>query len=154
MKKTALYVALFSLFVVLTSTIEDTNYDTKALKKELIQELKPDYKYDSSNINHFELKSETQGAEIQVPIFSNEKYRLLFNTAEFSSDFEIKIYNKKQGSKNRKILYAVKGSETDQHVFIFEPENAKTMYIEYTIPSTEEKGVKGCIVFLMGYKIG
>ncbi|PCI96344.1 MAG: hypothetical protein COB15_10525 [Flavobacteriales bacterium] len=154
MKKTALYITLFSAFIFLSSSSENSNCDTKALKNELTQELKPDFKYDSSNINHFTLEAKKQGTEVKVPIFSGESYRLLFNTAGISTDFEILIYDKKHDAKNRKLLYSVKGSETDKHIFVYEPKHSKTIYIDYMLPGTEEKGVTGCIVFLMGYKVG
>ena len=147
---------IFTLIAILalsSAAIEKSDCDTRALKNKLIKELRPDFKYDSSNINRFILENKKQGTEIQVPIFSSEKYRLLFNTAALPSDFEILIYDKKHDERNRKLLFSVKGSETDQHVFIFEPENAKTMYIDYILPGVEEEGISGCIVFLMGYKI-
>ena len=71
------------------------------------------------------------------------------------SDFEIDIYDKKFGSKNRKLLHSVKGNESaGKHIFSFEPENQKAIYIDYLLPASEEKNITGCIVFLMGYKIG
>jgi hypothetical protein len=153
MRKISFYISLLSVLLITTSATED-NCDVRALKNELIRELRPDFKYDSSNINRFILENKEQGTEVQVPIFSSESYRLLFNTVSLPTNFEINIYNKKVGSSNRKLLFSVKGSETDKHVFVFEPENAKTMYIDYLLPATTEKGLTGCVVFLMGYKIG
>lgn len=141
------------MLLIATSATED-GCDVRALKNELIRELRPDFKYDSSNINRFILENKTQGTEVQIPIFSSESYRLLFNTAALPSGFEIKIYNKKIGSSNRQLLFSVNGNETNEHIFVFEPKNAKTMYIDYFLPATTEKGLTGCIVFLMGYKIG
>jgi len=155
MKKIVSYIALITVFTLMASFVElNDNFDIKALKNELKSELKPDFKYDSSNINQFTLEAKKQGTEVHVPLFSSEKYKLLFNTAGLQSDFEIQIYNKKFGSKNRKLIYAIKGSESiGKHIFSFEPEESKAMYIDYLLPASEEKNVTGCIVFLMGYKI-
>jgi hypothetical protein len=153
MKKIGFYIGLLSILIISSSTTED-NCDVRSLKNELIRELRPDFKYDSSNISRFILENEKQGTEVQVPIFSSENYRLLFNTSAIPTDFEIKIYNKKIGANNRKLLFSVNGSETDKNIFVFEPEEAKTMYIDYILPGVEEKNLTGCIVFLMGYKIG
>jgi hypothetical protein len=153
MKKIVFYIGLLSVLIVSSSATED-RCDVRALKNELLRELRPDFKYDSSNINRFILENKEQGTEVQVPIFSSESYRLLFNTSAIPTDFEIKIYNKKIGSNNRKLLFSVNGSDTDKNIFVFEPEEAKTMYIDYILPGLEEKNLTGCIVFLMGYKIG
>ncbi len=156
MKKIVSYIVLITVCFFTVSFVEVAeNIDIKALKNELKSELKPDFKYDSSNINQFTLEPKKQGSEVHVPLFSSEKYKLLFNTAGLPSDFEIQIYDKKFGSKNRKLLYAIKGSESiGKHIFSFEPEAPKAMYINYLIPASEEKNITGCIVFLMGYKIG
>ena len=153
MRKFSFYIGLLFVFIISSSAIEET-CDVRTLKNELIRELRPDFKYDSSNISRFIFEDKKQGTEVQVPIFSNESYRLLFNTAAIPTDFEIKIYNKKIGANNRKLLFSVNGSDSDQNIFVFEPEEAKTMYIDYILPGVEEKDLTGCIVFLMGYKIG
>ena len=156
MKKIGFYIALITVFIISSAQIEDTNScDVRALKNELKSELKPDFKYDSSNTNRFVLESKKQGTEVHVPLFSSEKYKLLFNTAGLPSDFEIQIYDKKIGSKNRKLLFSVIGNESvGKHIFSFEPEQPKSMYIDYILPASEEKDITGCIVFLMGYKVG
>ncbi len=156
MNKATLYLALISIFILSSSQVEyNGDCDIRALKNELKSELKPDFKYDSSNINRFILEPQKQGTEVHVPLFSSEKYKLLFNTGGLPSDFEIQIYDKKFGEKNRKLLYSVKGSESvGKHIFSFEPTEPKTMYIDYLLPASDEKNVTGCIVFLMGYKIG
>lgn len=156
MKKLFIYIALISVSTLIYSFVEvSNNCDIKALKNELKSELKPDFKYDSSNTNQFTLESKKQGTEVHVPLFSSEKYKLLFNTGGLPCDFEIQIYDKKYGTKNRKLLYSVKGNESlGKHIFSFEPEEPQAMYIDYLLPASDEKNVTGCIVFLMGYKIG
>ncbi|MGB0888170.1 MAG: hypothetical protein ACPGSL_08620 [Vicingaceae bacterium] len=156
MKKITAYSLLLAALILSSSFIqENVNCDIKVLKKELKSELRPDFKYDSSNINHFTLESKKQGTEVHVPLFSTEKYKLLFNTAGISSDFDILIYDKAHNESNRKLLFSVKGSEAvGKHIFSFEPSNQKEVYIDYMLPASSEKDVTGCMVFLMGYKIG
>ena len=109
MNKIGIYIVLIIVFILSSSQVEDThNCDIRVLKNELKYQLKPDYKYDSSNVNRFILESKKQGTEVHVPLFSSEKYKLLFNTAGLPCDFEIEVYDKKFGSKNRQLLYAVK----------------------------------------------
>jgi len=154
MKKVILYISLIAFLLITLSATTDSVCDVRVLKNELLKELRPDYKYDSSNINRFILESKRQGTEVQVPLFSGEKYRLLFNTAGLSTDFEIKIYDKKNGASNRNLLFSASNNQTGQNIFVYEPENPKTIYIDYILPGVEEEGITGCIVFLMGYKIG
>jgi hypothetical protein len=156
MKKLILQIGFaFSILLINTAAVEQESCDVRPLKNELIKELKPDFKYDSSNTSRFIYEGKKQGTEIQVPLYSTEKYRLLFNTSAVPTDFEIKIYDKEVGSRNRKLLFSVKGSEVgNKNIFVFEPENPRKMYIDYLLPAVEEKGVAACIVFLMGYKIG
>ncbi len=156
MKKIIFYIALLLTSTLSSSFIQvSEKCNVKALKNELKKELKPDFKYDSSNVNQFTLEAKKQGTELHVPLFSHEKYKLLFNTAGLPCDFEINIFDKKYGTKNRKLLYAVKGSEAHgKHIFSFEPESPKAMYIDYLLPASEKENISGCIVFLMGYKIG
>ena len=100
MKKIVSYIVLITVCLFTVSFVEVVgNFDIKALKNELKSELKPDFKYDSSNINQFTLEPKKQGSKVHVPLFSSEKYKLLFNTAGLTSDFEIQIYDKKIGSK-------------------------------------------------------
>ena len=154
MNKIGIYIVLIIVFILSSSQVEDThNCDIRVLKNELKYQLKPDYKYDSSNVNRFILESKKQGTEVHVPLFSSEKYKLLFNTAGLPCDFEIEVYDKKIGSKNRQLLYAVKGSESEgKHLFSFEPDNVKAIYIDYLLPASKKNNSRGCIVFLMGYK--
>ena len=95
-----------------------------------------------------------QGTEIEIPLYASEKYRLLFNTKNLPVDVDIKIYNKKVGTKNRKLLYSSSEEKTDGKIFTYEPVNKNKIYVDYILPGIEEKGVTGCVVFLLGYKIG
>ena len=155
MKKTVLYSLLAAVIVVSTAAkIESTECDVRVLKNGLLQNLKPDFKYDSSHTSRFILESKMQGTEIEIPLYASEKYRLLFNTKNLPVDVDIKIYNKKVGTKNRKLLYSSSEEKTDGKIFTYEPVNKNKIYVDYILPGIEEKGVTGCVVFLLGYKIG
>lgn len=157
MRKIIFHTALLILVVLASSAKIDqitTDCEVRVLKSELIKELRPDFKYDSSNISRFLIEDKKQGTEVQVPLFSTEKYRLLFNTAALPVDVEIKIYDKKVGSKNRKLLYSNEKA-SGKTIFVFEPETPKTMYIDYILPGdASQVGQPACVVFLLGYKVG
>jgi len=152
MNKIGIYIALIALLVITAAAKEKTDCDVRILKSELLKELQPDFKYDSSTINKFILNSKAQVKEVKIFLFSGEKYKLLFNTAAMPSNFEINIYDKPKTDKKRKLLFSVKDSEElNDHIFAFEPKKPQTMYINYILPKSDES-VYGCSVFLLGYK--
>jgi len=154
MNRFGIYIALATVLVFSTATKEKTDCDVKILKNELTKELRPDFKYDSSNISKFILSSEAQEKEVKIPLFSGESYKMLFNTAALPSNFEIKIFDKPKTAKNRKLLFSViDNGELNDNVFTFEPKKAQPMYINYALPASNESDIYGCVVFLMGYKI-
>ncbi|MDB4534602.1 hypothetical protein N9242_07005 [Vicingaceae bacterium] len=153
MKKTLIY---FSLLIIgfSSSAIQAQNdCDVRALKNELLKELRPDYKYDSFKATRFLYKNEVQTLEIAAPLFKDQSFRFLLNTAGLSKDIEIKFYDKKQGSKNRKELHAIKDTQDDgKNVYIFEPQVSKKVFLNYIIPRTTEQNVVGCMICVIGYK--
>lgn len=155
MKKIIFYST--TLLVLLTSTIlklEEVQCVAAELKNELKPLLKPEYKYDSSQITRIVYKKDAFQTGIEVPLFMGEKYRFLFNTAGLPKDVEITIYDKKPGNKNKNALFTLsKVKEAGRHLYSFEPEKSKKMYIVYSIPAAEEEDLKGCLVFLLGYKL-
>lgn len=155
MKKIIFYST--TLLVLLTSTalkLEEVQCVAADLKNELKPLLKPEYKYDSSQITRIVYKKDAFQTGIEVPLFMGEKYRFLFNTAGLPKDVEITIYDKKPGNKNKNALFTLsKVKEAGRHLYSFEPEKSKKMYIVYTIPAAEEEDLKGCLVFLLGYKL-
>jgi hypothetical protein len=154
MKNRISYITLFLVVAfVSTAAIQITQeYDITALKKELKKELKPEYKYDSSKTSRFTYKAKTQIKEIEVPLFMGEKYRFLFNTAGLPQKVKVEIYNKKIGHKRRKLLYEIEQKE-GQHIYTFEPKKSRKMYINYTVPETSEEELKGCMIFILGYRL-
>lgn len=148
-----------SLFLTLTlligtsSALQNTFVcPSTDLKNEIKENLKPDFKYDSSKITRISGSGEMETKEIEVPLFIGEKYKFIFNTAQLQSDIVISVYNKKEGKNGRELLYSnkdeKKGSKT---TFEWEPDKSRTMYINYEVP----KGTtgNGCVVFLLGYRI-
>lgn len=130
---------------------ETTECDATGLKAALKPFLMPVYKYDSSNITKFTFKAEKQGKEIEVPLFSSEKYRLLFN-ASTTPGLEIYIYDKPMGKGNRKLLYASKSKNNKEGLYSYDPEISAPVYVTYILPESTTVGASGCVVFLLGYK--
>ncbi|MBI2279124.1 MAG: hypothetical protein HYU68_00300 [Bacteroidetes bacterium] len=146
-----LVIALF-VFTYTTSIAQETvECDATSLKATLKPFLMPVYKYDSSNITKFTFKAEKQGKEIEVPLFSSEKYRLLFN-ASTTPGLEIYIYDKPMGKSNRKLLYASKSKNNKEGLYSYDPETSAPVYVTYILPESENVGTTGCVVFLLGYK--
>ncbi|MBL4594413.1 MAG: hypothetical protein JKX68_11450 [Flavobacteriales bacterium] len=153
MKKTIILSLSISILILTTAAIQVVQEcDATALKKELKRELRPDYKYDSSKTSRFTYKTKVQVKEIEVPLFMGEKYRFLFNTAGLSKDIKVEIYSKRIGHKKRKLLYEIEQKE-NQHIYVFEPTKSRKMYINYTIPESAEVEQKGCMIFVLGYKL-
>lgn len=154
MNKIGIYITFILALLISVAATEKSDCDVKVLKSELSKELRPDFKYDSSNISKFSLNSDPQEKEIKIPLFSGEKYKMLFNTAAMPSNFEIQIYDKPKTANNRKLLFSVKDSEDlTEHTFSYEPKKPRTMYVNYILPASEEENIYGCAVFLMGYKV-
>jgi len=144
---------LLILSVISIAAIQVTEEcDATALKKELKQKLKPDFKYDSSKTTRFTYKNKEQTKEIEIPLYMGEKYRFAFNTAGLAEGIEIGVYSKPTGHRKRELIYKLEKKE-GQHLYSFDPEKSKKMYITYTIPAVEEEALRGCVIFLLGYKV-
>ena len=153
MRKPLHYILLFVITVISTGAIQIMeDCDATALKQELKQELKPDFKYDSSKTTRFTYKNKEQTKEIEIPLYMGEKYRFAFNTAGLPKNIKIGVYSKPTGHRKRVLLYEVKQKD-GQHLYSFDPDKSKKMYITYTIPAIEEEELRGCVTFLVGYKV-
>jgi len=150
MKKVTLYLLILLTFT-LVSFQNEQGCDATALKKELKTGLKPTFKYDSSKTSKFSYNKNAQGREIEVPLFINEEYIFLFNTNGLPEDIKIEIYSEKIGHKKRKLLYRLEQKES-QNIYSFKPTKSRKMYVNYTIPGVEEEGLRGCMVFIVGYQ--
>ncbi len=154
MKKYILYIIISAITLSFSCLQAQNDCDVRALKNELLQGLKPDFKYDSYKATRFTYKNEIQVIEIVAPLFKEEQFRFLLNTAGVPKDIEIKFFDKKQGAKNRKELFAVKDTPEDgKNVYIFEPKESKKIYLNYIIPRTTKENLMGCMVCLIGYNI-
>ena len=148
------YIVLFlAVGLISTATVQiSEECDATELKKELKRELRPDYKYDSSKTSRFTYKTKIQTKEIEVPLFMGEQYRFLFNTAGLSLGVKVEIFTKPVGHKKRKLLYSLEQKE-NQHIYLFEPQKSRKMYINYTIPESAEIELRGCMMFVLGYRL-
>jgi len=148
------YLFILLLGLATTTIYGQNDCDVRTLKNELLKGLKPDFKYDSFKATRFTYKNEEQVIEIAAPLFKDEKFRFLLNTAGLPKEIEIKFFDKKKGSKNRKELFAVKDTPEDgKNVYVFEPEVSKTIYLNYFIPRTTKENLYGCMVCLIGYNL-
>ncbi|HEY9083506.1 MAG TPA: hypothetical protein VIN73_09245 [Vicingaceae bacterium] len=155
MKKIMFYSTILVLLLTTTALkLEEVQCVAADLKNELMPVLKPEYKYDSSKITRVLYKKEAFQSGVEVPLFMGEKYRFVFNTAGLPKDIEINIFDKKPSNKMKNALFTLSSvREMGKNIYTYEPEKSKKMYIVYTIPATEEEGLKGCVVFLLGYKL-
>lgn len=154
MKKTILKsIALGGIILISTAFQSSGVCDGSSIKAELKQELKPDFRYDSSNITPFKASGEFQGKKIEVPLFGGEKYRFVFSTKGASKNFQIYISNKKD-TKSGKFLYSLKEHrEEGKDIYIFEPEKAEKLYITYIVPPSLDEPTDFCASFMIGYKL-
>jgi hypothetical protein len=154
MKKTVFYISLLVVGCFAVAFQAQNDCDVRSLKNELLKGLRPDFKYDSYKATRFMYKNEVQTIEIAAPLFKDEKFRFLLNTAGLPKDIEIKFFDKKKGSKNRKELFAVKDTPEDgKNIYVFEPDVSKKIYLNYIIPRTTKENLSGCMVCLIGYNL-
>ena len=154
--RSRLFISLFGIALLASATSfgqADLSCDAKKLKGDIKGELKPDYKYDSSKITRVIFKDKSQIKEVEVPLFIGEKYRFVFNTNSLPKPVEINIYNKKAGSSKRKLLYSSSKEKDTDNIFVWEPDKSRKMYINYKIPAGSAADERGCVVFLLGYKL-
>src|ERR1035437_1364579 len=74
--------------------------------KQIVNECKPNiapYQYDSYSMNKlvFDTTKSTT-IEVEFTAFQGQEYKLVFSTSHFKEDFNLNIYDKALGSKNRK----------------------------------------------------
>lgn len=154
MKLKIYFLSIISLAIFSIAAIQVTEeFDALALKTELKTALQPDYKYDSAKTTRFSYKTKEQTKEIEIPLFMGEKYRFMFNTSGLTRNIKIEIYNKPLDNKKRELLYKLE-PKSDQHIYAFEPQKSRKMYVSYTIPEVEEPTiVKDCLVLVIGYQM-
>ncbi|MBU0488733.1 MAG: hypothetical protein KKA07_00495 [Bacteroidetes bacterium] len=136
-------------FAFQAGEIEDLCKSKEAMQKSK-NALKP-FNYDLSEVTEITFGQQPQVKEVEVPLFFGEKYRFIFNLEGLAQRVDIEIYNKKEGAKNRELLFTSKDKQ-DINLVVFEPKKSKKMYVNYLIPSASGKSTKGCSVMVVGYE--
>lgn len=151
MKKSILTGAIL-LAVILFGFQQANNCDQKALKTRCKALLGP-FKYDSAKMTPITMQKKQQKMEVEVPVFIGEKYRLVFNMAQAPKGVVINVYNKDKEAKKRELLFSTRDSSTTDTEFIFDAPRLKKMFVDYDIATDSlDTKVKGCAVFMVGYK--
>ncbi len=153
MKKFILIIISFAALIYATAQYEDVkDYCTSSETKSKCKGKLSPFKYDASKLTRITFKKEKQFKELEIPLYFGEKYRLIWNTEGCPQKITINVYNKKYDSKKRQLIWSSK-DQSGGHEFIWEPEKSRKMYIDYVIPATNDIIKKGCVVFVLGYKI-
>ena len=142
-----LFAALTGAYIQTTDTC-----DTKTLKDNAKAALDP-YNYDSGKVTRLYYKKKEQLKEIEVPVFTGEKYKFVFNTEGISRPVTISIYNKDKETKNRKELFSFK-TGSGEKIQSFIPEGAKSkFFVDYSLPAVSDSMPPSeCMVMMLGYK--
>jgi len=157
MNSIKLFILAIVVFVTATAgkvaLQSDGECDATGMKNQAKGLLDNDFKYDSSKITRFAYKDKDQLKEIEVPLFIGEKYKFIFNTA-VPENVVISIYDKPSTAKKRKLLYTNKEElKGNKKIYTWEPQKSRKMYVNFEIPKSQNVDSRGCIVFLLGYKI-
>ncbi len=152
MKKAALLLLALVSVIGLTSQVPTPVQDfckSSETRKKCKELLKP-YKYDASKVSKFTFRNKVQKKEIEIPLYIGEKYQFVFSTEGLPQPVDIEIYDKKSTSKKRKLLFSNK--EVADEEFTFQPDKSRKLYINYTVPATNDTIKKGCVIFVLGYQ--
>jgi len=142
------------LFVILVAlAFQEAPCDSKELKEKAQKHLDP-FTYDMSKLTHISYRAKSTLKEIEAPLFFGEKYRLVFNTEALPKQIVISVYNRDKDSNKRKLLFTTKDAPADKKQFTFDISMARKTFIDYEIPAGDSTAGGGCIVFMLGYKVG
>jgi hypothetical protein len=125
--------------------------DTNALKDKARKAMEP-FKFDAAKLMKISTRGQEYKKEIEVPLFSGESYRFVFNAEALKSAIGIEIFNKDKDSKNRKLLFSSKEAGADKKEFVWNYDKSTKVYVDYTIPAGENGAFNGCLLFMLGYK--
>lgn len=123
-------------------------------KQKCKEALKPGFQYDATKVTKVNFTTKKDFKELEVPLYIGERYRFVFNSEGNPQPVDIEVYDNKFESKKRKLLFSSRDFPAEQKQFVFEPDRAKRVFIDYAIPPTTDSTKKGCVVFAIGYKIG
>ena len=148
-------ISIATIAVILTgaqyNVIKD--YCTAAITKKKCKETLKPFQYDASKVSKLTFKYKPAVKEVEVPLYFGESYRFVFNREGLPQHVDVNVYNKPFDNKKRVLLWTTKGKPETQNEFVWEPEKSRKMYVNYSIPATNDTIKKGCIVFVLGYKI-
>ena len=161
------FAALFAQQVTNLTEFKDNIKKNKAEAKESI---KP-YLYDGYKTTYFNYKTYKQVKEVEIYLFNNTEYRLVFNGKSCPQNIVVRIYNESKNAANRVLLKEIpqaKGQNivvqtSDLNKVYRESSSSKTdlkrVFVEYDIPATPSANNasptidhRGAMVLVMGYK--
>ena len=147
--------AIFVVVILAFKQIQDSSdfCNSVEAKQKCKETLKPDFQYDATKITKVTFSTKKDFKELEVPLYIGEKYRFVFNSEGNPQSVDIEVYDNKFEARKRKLLFSSRDFPTTQRQFVFEPDRAKKIFIDYTIPPTTDSTKKGCVVFAIGYKI-
>jgi hypothetical protein len=130
---------------------EGTDCDTNTLKDKSRKAMEP-YKFDAAKLMKISSRKEEYMKEIEVPLYSGESYRFVFNAESLKNMIGIEIYNKDKDSKHRKLLFSSKDAGADKKALVWNYEHSTKVYVDYIIPAGENGAFNGCLLFMLGFK--
>ncbi len=141
----------FSFLIVGNQVIIDDCYYAQ-VKTKLRKFLVP-YQHETTQKTIITFENKKQVKEIEVPLFSSQKYRFIFSREGMYKNVQIEIYDKSNLQTNRKLLYTSKEKKPNQKEFIFDIEKQKKIFINYVVPEVKTNDTirRGCMVFSMGF---
>ncbi len=161
------FVALFAQQVTNLTEFKDNIKRNKAEAKESI---KP-YLYDGYKTTYFNYKTYKQVKEVEIYLFNNTEYRLVFNGKSCPQNISVRIYNESKNSADRILLKEILEAKGDNIVVqtsdlnkVYQKSSSsktdlKRVFVEYDIPATPSANNanptiehRGAMVLVMGYK--
>ncbi len=129
--------------------------DWEELKKECSKSLKP-FQYYAFKTTRFGESTDEQKKELQIPIFHDSEYRLIFNTRELNGSCSVQIWNAPVNYPDRKKIFEAQSSE---ELIVYDPPATSVnnrIFIDYIVSSNDNssgdsKGL-GCIMLYSGFK--
>jgi hypothetical protein len=110
------------------------------------------FDYAGRSVNAFTFDNKPQKIYSELTTFRGTSYRILFISPGTDAHILINIYDRDVKELYRKKVFD-NSNLTENEYWIFEPEDNRTYYIEYTIlPSPKADGKKGNIITVIGTK--
>jgi len=123
---------------------------TKALEDSCRPFMKP-FTYGGVNSLHIPLKADAQEKEINLPAFSGQRYRMIFNMSSMPPGATVIIYTEDDTHKKRTALYTFGGGAEKIGKFDATTKTGK-FCIDYEIPASNGTPGSGCSALMFGYE--